>query len=62
MRPKYVTKRDGKYWWLAIKDDKGYHCVVCYNTENDHYSQNIKLAGSLYTKQEVDKIKTERLY
>lgn len=49
-----VTKRDGKYVWVALKDKEGYyHCWLddCCRTKS------LIVAGILYSRDEVDSIR-----
>ena len=42
---KITTKRDGKFTWIALKDNKGYY--HCWFSE-EHTSDNFILAGHCY--------------
>jgi len=49
-----VTKRDGKYIWIALRDAQGiYHCLV----DDSHQSESIYFAGHLYLKEQAFKVK-----
>ena len=51
---KIVTKRDGKFIWVALKDKKGiYHCPA----DDSHWSKNLVSAGHLYSKDMAMRVK-----
>lgn len=49
-----VTKKDGKYIWVAIKDKEGYyHCWL----DRCCRSKSIRVIGTLCSKNEVESIR-----